>query len=367
MNQSKQSMQDKSAWSHPNQTQTCETIIRSLERIGHRQGYRPERIFQDWLQMVETTLNSLPICPVIAQYAYDPDQVSQMIEGALYGENLPDQTAVKRYQAEVQVYDHFAEATKTLLLTSMEGYADILGSTYMFYATMNKYHAQFFTPMNVALLMAGMTVGDGTELITTRLQEAAEKAVADNSAIEALLLSLGFTAIISEAFADPTAVNLFFDRLLPTLKPYFEPYTICDPCIGSGILLLAAASQFPDWAIHWGWVQFYGMDIDPTCVQMARINFKLYGLNGQGWNQKLLFKNSKHVLDVTEANDHQLAALPEPSASTYRAFRDAQKAGDTETVIEMTDHINEVRAWMSGRGLERAEQLSLLDQEEANS
>ena len=34
--------------------------------------------------------------------------------------------------------------------------------------------------------------------------------------------------------------------------------------------------------VQLGLVQFFGADIDPMCVQMARINIVLYGLNGTG-------------------------------------------------------------------------------------
>ena len=60
--------------------------------------------------------------------------------------------------------------------------------------------------------------------------------------------------------------------------PDIEPITICDPACGSGIMLLAAAGQFPPWAFHYGLVRLYGQDIDFTCVQMCRINLRLYGL-----------------------------------------------------------------------------------------
>ncbi len=70
----------------------------------------------------------------------------------------------------------------------------------------------------------------------------------------------------------------FFERLLPAIKDDIEPITIMDPACGSGIMLLAAAGQFPPWAFHYGLVRLYGQDIDYTCVQMCRINLRLYGL-----------------------------------------------------------------------------------------
>jgi hypothetical protein len=46
--------------------------------------------------------------------------------------------------------------------------------------------------------------------------------------------------------------------------------------------MLAAAAQYPDWANYWGLIEYTGQDLDQDCVRMARINAKLYGLNGYG-------------------------------------------------------------------------------------
>ena len=46
--------------------------------------------------------------------------------------------------------------------------------------------------------------------------------------------------------------------------------------------MLAAAAKYPDWANYWGLISYTGQDLDKDCVRMARINAKLYGLNGYG-------------------------------------------------------------------------------------
>jgi hypothetical protein len=74
------------------------------------------------------------------------------------------------------------------------------------------------------------------------------------------------------------AERFFFERLLPYTVDKAEPFTVADICCGSGVMLLAAAKQFPRWAIDSGLVQFYGVDIDPLCVEMCRLNMRLYGI-----------------------------------------------------------------------------------------
>jgi len=44
--------------------------------------------------------------------------------------------------------------------------------------------------------------------------------------------------------------------------------TVCDPCCGSGRMLLAAAEMQPHW-------QFVGQDVDLRCVRMSAINLAL--------------------------------------------------------------------------------------------
>lgn len=76
----------------------------------------------------------------------------------------------------------------------------------------------------------------------------------------------------------------FFNRMIPAAlsSEHFKPITVCDPTVGSGRMLLAAALEFPPWAVQKGIVQFYGQDIDYSCYLMTSINVMLYGLNSYG-------------------------------------------------------------------------------------
>lgn len=121
-----------------------------------------------------------------------------------------------------------AEALAILMDQAAQNYYDILGGVYMELGQGDKRFGQYFTPWNVAKMMAEMTLGD---------------------------------------FKPP--------------EPGEPPLTFCEPCVGSGVMILAAAEtieeRFPG-TIARGGVEFYGMDLDPCCVAMCRLNMKLHGI-----------------------------------------------------------------------------------------
>jgi hypothetical protein len=167
--------------------------------------------------------------------------------------------------------DLMAQAFAVLVEATGDGvgnltYADVIGSTYMDvfpYRRKGQFkdaRAQFFTPWPVAECMAKMSLMDAEAMCIERLKQAVE----GDPAAEAL-------ALMTTAFPEE-GERFFFQRLLPHAADKAEPIRIVDICCGSGVMLLAAAKQFPRWAIDSGLVQFYGVDIDPLCVEMCRLN-----------------------------------------------------------------------------------------------
>jgi len=160
--------------------------------------------------------------------------------------------------------------------------------------------AQFFTPHNVAECMAKMSLMDAEVMCIERLKQAVE----GDPLAEALTL-------MTTAFPEE-GERFFFERLLPYAVDRAQPFTVADICCGSGVMLLAAARQFPRWAIDSGLVQFYGVDIDPLCVEMCRLNMRLYGIEP-------LALRPVDALPLAE-----LKALPWPYGELYaRAVTDA--------------------------------------------
>ncbi len=60
--------------------------------------------------------------------------------------------------------------------------------------------------------------------------------------------------------------------------------TVCDPAVGSGVMLLAFANVVHQTFGRWGTdrLRLYGQDIDIRCVNMCRIQLQMNGLDGFG-------------------------------------------------------------------------------------
>jgi type I restriction-modification system DNA methylase subunit len=128
--------------------------------------------------------------------------------------------------------DLISRGLGVVLIEASYGYHDIIGPAYEELGSRHRRAGlgQFFTPWDVALMMAEMVLGD------------------------------------------------------PQPKPDGTPITILDPACGAGVMLLAAADvierQAPAMLAH-GQVALYGQDLDPTCCKMARLNLLSHGLMQQ--------------------------------------------------------------------------------------
>lgn len=117
--------------------------------------------------------------------------------------------------------------------------------------------------------------------------------------------------------------------MIPLVMHRYDPLRISDCSCGSGIMLLASAFHTPAWIVQSGLVQYYGTDIDMTCVRMARVNVMLYGLNGA------------YVKSALALTGQEIAALPSPYAAAYEAAQEADAAGDAETVQALADAVRQ--------------------------
>ncbi len=126
--------------------------------------------------------------------------------------------------------------------------------------------------------------------------------------------------------------------------------SVCDPCCGSGRMLLAVADLRPHW-------EFVGQDIDLRCVRMTAINLALRNLYGYViWGnsftdeRRLVYRTGfdlRGVLKEVPVEDcphsiQQIANEPEspPDAATSKepSVKDGKESGNP-----MTDRRNQLR------------------------
>ena len=261
-------------------------IVKCLAQVTAVSGYGPAVVFDDWTRIVEASLEALP------------GHLKSVARTGRWAEDTPEAAGVfaqvraryargARSSSHSQVWESFGQAFALLLESAAPGlwhYAcfdagymgpDVIGQAYMDFANYDpKWSAQYWTPWNVALLMANLSIPNGDREVHDRLKQALTHP--DNALGAAVLLA---SLVIPEG--DPAVHREWFlTRVIPAAIPFYQPITFCEPAIGSGVMMLAAASRFPDWAVAMRLVVFNGQDVDPTCVRMAHINSMLYGLNG---------------------------------------------------------------------------------------
>lgn len=295
-------------------------ITKALDRICSYSGRQPREVYDDWLGITLVSLETLPVMAAAVirtgQPAPDPPAVTETFNriNARYGRD-PDHLKI--------IWDSFREAFAALVDSTTAGYMDVVGQVFMTWGCPNPDAGQFFTPWDLCLLTAKMTIGDGAAMVHERIKEAIHQSIPASA-----MLMAGITV------PQDQGVRFLLEQVLPLCAEYYEPVTISDPCCGSGSMLLAFAACFPDWMVQYGLVQFYGQDIDRTCVTMAQVNTHLYGLNGIG---------IKWALALSEA---ELSALPQPYQAAYTQAQAAQTSGDLEQVAAIASQVRGVQLAM---------------------
>lgn len=300
-------------------------------------AYSPVELFRGFVDACNLALDELPAC---LHYAVTKESIA-----------APDskerwEKAVGRFDPKTM--EAFAHGFAVLLeaarfgedpaSTDSYGGPDIIGSIYMdlLSGRSNKwnYNAQYFTPWNVTYMMAKMSAYDDLE---AKFHDQAKALIAEDPFLQAMTLS---AAVVGQAQDDQgRAFAWWLQKAWPLLKPKIEPIRVMDPCVGSGIMLLAFAACHPLWLSQIGYIQYYGIDIDPLCVEMCRLNMRLYGLD---------------PLRITPATADKLAELADslgPMEQPYQEIVTAQPEERPAKEAALVERINAARL----------EQLSLFE------
>jgi hypothetical protein len=253
-----------------------------LEEASHRSGVSRGQAFEDFLTMSVCSLSG----------------------GRMEEEYL--QTVAKHTAGTIgkrgcdSIAKMFGELVGAMEQDTRDQMKDILGDLFQGCISYGE-HGQFLTPTPVCELMARMTL---PEAIVPTNDESAPQS--ENPPSDA-----------------PPAKS--------ELPPFPGRRTVCDPCSGSGRMLLAAASIHRDW-------EFVGQDVDLRCVRMTALNLafrNLYGYviwgNSLAVEKKLVYRTGFDGCGVLR--EIPLAACPAP---VQRVVKDAgqvpEKRPDKESI-----------------------------------
>lgn len=262
----------------PSDRAELKAIVKALEKASGYGRYEIGQVFSDWLVVTESALRMLPVhAASIAAYgtlANDSPEDAKIFAQLRqkYGDSFIG--LQEAFSALLEAANPSLDIVGKPLnqeAKSMVSIRDYLGPLFESLGKANAGLGQFFTPEPVCIVLSKF----GMEDIEEKVYQAMEQALTKHP------LSGIFFPTTEGWITNEIAEALAYQFLPQVLSHYTSP-TVCDPCVGSGGILLAAAQQLPRWMVHLGLVQFWGNDVSYDCVMMSRINIMLFGLNGWG-------------------------------------------------------------------------------------
>jgi len=297
-----------------------EKLLRKVERVTYQRMYT---IFDDWVDLLNIMLDQLP---AHLREAVETGRISDWPAGTPPERIATFERIKARYGAKApEAFTLFSHAAGAFLEATHSCWFDWLGQLYMALDLGGRGIGDYYTPWAVASMMA--QIQDIPGLLHQRLMQALTH---EENAMGA---AVGITSMLFRSGPDgeppvmgEDELNSYFVRwVIPAAAPFFEPITVMDPAVGSGVMLLAAASTVPLWARRYSFVQFFGMDISHIAVQMCRAQTRAYGLNGweaamvqvleeAGWDKFRLRMQAAHERAEAEgAVTHGNAASAPPA------------------------------------------------------
>lgn len=298
------------------QHQAGERIATILNNFSY--GYNYRTFFEMFLEAMHLYLDEIPHYVgrfITAVEAARADGRKATIEEIAVSsdEGLARWREKGLHELKPDQYDAFCQCMLILFDQTMDpeglSYYDVIGRVYMSQMEGARWNQdEFYTPDAVADCMARMSLCDA-DIEGRFLREARRifdndadiqerfKAVLEAEPLWSAPSPYDALAEIDPGFADyikfmrmvlhgdqiqEATHERFLTEVLALVLPKMNQFRINDPCVGSGVLLLAAARHCPRWLIDIGYIHFSGQDIRHVPVQMARLNLRLYGITPLG-------------------------------------------------------------------------------------
>jgi hypothetical protein len=265
-------------------------IIRRLEQIVAISGVSRNKTFESFVYLSEATLKALPdqvrAAGATGHLAPDPPEIAEVfsrVRSHYDGSWLTPDRVQRVWQRFGEAFTLLLEATapglwgepNSLNIAGPLSGPDILGFIYQTWVGADVKRGEIYTPWPASRLLSAVTLGSNTErLVYDRLKEAL---CHPDNVLGAATLLAGLALPENE----PEAIrDYFINRVVPAAINFYSPVTICDPCLGSGLLHLATACIMPSWMVKNALITFAGQDISRLAIAMFETTARLYGLNG---------------------------------------------------------------------------------------
>lgn len=263
-------------------------IIRCLELIIRRTGQPPGQVFDDWLSISAATLRTLPELIKTAgetgKLGPDPASTAEIFRsvGQRYNQTYSGTPEDLWTLGFAKAFRLLLDATEPGLWllddisNSIFG-PDLLAAVYTQMAVRNpKFGGTYFTPWMLAKLNAKLVSDNLEGEVHKHIQQALARS--DNPLGQMMLLG----AFLLPPDKPEEFEEYFFTKVLPAAAPYYEPVTLHEPAVGSGIMMLAMFAQLPPWMAKIPLCVAACQDVSITCSLMTELSFDLFGLNGYG-------------------------------------------------------------------------------------
>lgn len=274
---------------------SLDSICYSLEQAGRAAGRDRAAVFGDWLDYATAVLQFQPAADAIRDRL---DSGTGLLEAIDLSDAFNDTTIGTRLARAYSAAEEGSwESTVTLFRAALETALiqsatpvngvpfveahdiDLFGLIYqgwVFPCTPLE-----LIPYSTARQIARAVVPDGGAAVFSAINEALDT-LERHDAISAIMARAGLKLALEYAEQRNRAEceRVLSGNVLPMIRGHLSPVVVVDPACGSGTMLLAASTRFPAFAVEAGAVAFVGFDIDPLCVQMARLNEVLHGFNG---------------------------------------------------------------------------------------
>lgn len=182
-------------------------LVRLFNGLSSRRSHW--QVFADFCELAAITFSN---AVDLAQYEKREERYLQIVKGY-------DRQEVER----------FPQGLAHLTLALEGGFRDVLGRTFHDLELHNKWAGQFFTPYDVARMMASMTIGDSADL-------------------KARIAERGFV-------------------------------TAQEPAVGSGAMVIALAQAMQEAGVNYQQhLHVTAIDVDVKCVHMAYVQFALLNI-----------------------------------------------------------------------------------------